>query len=123
MSAWKFYLVTFGCKVNQYETQSLREAWLALGGVECNAPALADVVCVNSCAITSKGERDARNAVFKLRRRPLPHVLSSPAASHGCLPITNRARGPLYGLRPICWFRKKIKAACSTAPGLILTAI
>ena len=68
MSAWKFYLVTFGCKVNQYETQSLREAWLALGGVECNAPALADVVCVNSCAITSKGERDARNAVFKLRR-------------------------------------------------------
>ena len=68
MSAWKFYLVTFGCKVNQYETQSLREAWLAQGGVECNAPALADVVCVNSCAITSKGERDARNAVFKLRR-------------------------------------------------------
>lgn len=68
MSAWKFYLVTFGCKVNQYETQSLREAWLALGGVECTTPAEADVVCVNSCAITSKGERDARNAVFRLRR-------------------------------------------------------
>ena len=67
MSAWKFYLVTFGCKVNQYETQSLREAWLAQGGVECSAPAEADVVCVNSCAITSKGERDARNAVFRLR--------------------------------------------------------
>ena len=68
MSAWKFYLVTFGCKVNQYETQSLREAWFAQGGVECSAPAEADVVCVNSCAITSKGERDARNAVFRLRR-------------------------------------------------------
>ncbi|MCH5145138.1 MiaB/RimO family radical SAM methylthiotransferase [Desulfovibrio sp. UIB00] len=68
MSAWKFYLVTFGCKVNQYETQSLREAWLAQGGEECSAPAEADVVCVNSCAITSKGERDARNAVFRLRR-------------------------------------------------------
>ena len=52
MSAWKFYLVTFGCKVNQYETQSLREAWLAQGGVECSAPA----------------EADARNAVFRLRR-------------------------------------------------------
>ena len=68
MSVWKFYLVTFGCKVNQYETQSLREAWLAQGGEECSAPGEADVVCVNSCAITSKGERDARNAVFKLRR-------------------------------------------------------
>ena len=73
MFAWKFYLVTFGCKVNQYETQSLREAWHALGGAECNAPAEADVVCVNSCAITAKGERDARNAVFRLRREA-PHA-------------------------------------------------
>ncbi|MBB5142887.1 MiaB/RimO family radical SAM methylthiotransferase [Desulfovibrio intestinalis] len=68
MSIWKFLLVTFGCKVNQYETQSLREAWQKLGGVECSSPAEADVICVNSCAITSKGERDARNAVFRLRR-------------------------------------------------------
>ena len=68
MSVWNFFLVTFGCKVNQYETQSLREAWQSLGGVECSTPAEADVVCVNSCAITAKGERDARNAVFRLRR-------------------------------------------------------
>ncbi|WP_232088367.1 radical SAM protein [Desulfovibrio sp. 86] len=61
-------MVTFGCKVNQYETQALREAWQNLGGEECSSPAGADVVCVNSCAITSKGERDARNAVFRLRR-------------------------------------------------------
>jgi len=68
MQAWKFYFITFGCKVNQYETQSLREAWQARGGVECDDPAQADVVCVNSCAITARGERDARNAVFRLRR-------------------------------------------------------
>ena len=68
MLTWKFFLVTFGCKVNQYETQALREAWQKLGGVECSTPVEADVVCVNSCAITSKGERDARNAVFRLRR-------------------------------------------------------
>lgn len=53
MQAWKFYFITFGCKVNQYETQSLREAWQARGGVECDDPAQADVVCVNSCAITA----------------------------------------------------------------------
>lgn len=68
MQAWKFYFITFGCKVNQYETQSLREAWQARGGVECDDPAQADMVCVNSCAITARGERDARNAVFRLRR-------------------------------------------------------
>lgn len=68
MTAWKFFIVTFGCKVNQYETQSLREAWQKLGGTECAVPAEADVLCVNSCAVTAKGERDARNAVFRLRR-------------------------------------------------------
>ncbi len=68
MSAWKFFIATFGCKVNQYESQSLREAWLKLGGEECDVPGEADVLCVNSCAITAKGERDARNAVFRLRR-------------------------------------------------------
>jgi tRNA A37 methylthiotransferase MiaB len=68
MAAWKFFLVTFGCKVNQYETEALREAWLRLGGEECDNPAQAAVVCVNSCAITAKGERDARNAVYRLRR-------------------------------------------------------
>lgn len=69
MPAWKFFILTFGCKVNQYESQSLREAWQRLGGSECAAPAEADVLCVNSCAVTAKGERDARNAVFRLRRQ------------------------------------------------------
>ena len=64
----KFFVVTFGCKVNQYETQALREAWQAQGAVECATPAGADIVCINSCAITGKGERDARNAVYRLRR-------------------------------------------------------
>lgn len=68
MAGWKFHITTFGCKVNQYESEALREAWLRQGGVECETPADADVCCVNSCAITAMGERDARNAVFRLRR-------------------------------------------------------
>lgn len=68
MCAWKFHFVTFGCKVNQYETQALREAWTAQGGTECDSPDAADVVCINSCAITARGERDARNAIFRVRR-------------------------------------------------------
>lgn len=68
MKAWKFFIETFGCKTNQYESQAIREAWSALGGEECDAPAPADVICINSCAITASGERDARNAVFRHRR-------------------------------------------------------
>lgn len=82
MLTWKFFIITFGCKVNQYESQSLREAWPALGGAECADPAEADVICINSCAVTAKGERDARNAVFRLRRRAPKalHILTGCAA-------------------------------------------
>ncbi len=65
---WNFFLVTFGCKVNQYETEAVREAWTGQGGVECRDPALADVILVNSCAITGRAERDARNALVRLGR-------------------------------------------------------
>ncbi|MDR1776489.1 MAG: MiaB/RimO family radical SAM methylthiotransferase [Desulfovibrio sp.] len=65
---WAFYIETYGCKVNQYESQALREAWENRGGVEHDRPEDADILCVNSCAVTARGERDARNAVFRLRR-------------------------------------------------------
>ncbi|GFH62278.1 MAG: putative threonylcarbamoyladenosine tRNA methylthiotransferase MtaB [Candidatus Desulfovibrio kirbyi] len=67
MTPWKFYITTFGCKVNQYESQALLEAWQKLGGMECVDASEADVVCINSCAVTAQGERDARNAILRLR--------------------------------------------------------
>lgn len=68
MNNWTFYLETFGCKVNQHESQILREAWQKLGGRECFNPEHADYICINSCAITGKAERDARNAVYRFKK-------------------------------------------------------
>lgn len=68
MQHWTFHIVTFGCKVNQYESQALREAWTAQGGQEVDDPATAAVAVVNSCAVTARGERDARNALYRLHR-------------------------------------------------------
>ncbi|MEG2172173.1 MAG: MiaB/RimO family radical SAM methylthiotransferase [Desulfovibrionaceae bacterium] len=65
--AWTFHIMTFGCKVNQYESQALREAWCALGGVEVPR-AEAQVTVVNSCAITARAERETRNALYRLAR-------------------------------------------------------
>ena len=65
---WKFLLLTFGCKVNQYESEALREAWLGLGGLEVETPNCADLICINSCAITAKGERDCRAAIARMKR-------------------------------------------------------
>lgn len=67
MGGWKFYLATFGCKVSQHESQEIKEAWLGLGGLEAASPEEADYICVNSCAITARAERDARNALNRLR--------------------------------------------------------
>lgn len=68
MSEWLFYIKTFGCKVNQCESQLLREAWQKKGGRETDLPWLADYILINSCAITSRAERNARNAVFRLKK-------------------------------------------------------
>ena len=68
MPDWTFFIATFGCKVNQYESQALCEAWEKLGGRRLPAPAGADIVLVNSCAVTARAERDARNAIYRLHR-------------------------------------------------------
>ena len=63
-----FFLVTLGCKVNQYESQALREAWAARGLVEGVDAATARVVCINTCAVTAKAVADGRAAVRRAHR-------------------------------------------------------
>lgn len=64
---WTFALVTLGCKVNQYESQALREAWIAVGGIEADTTT-AQIIIINSCAITARAERETRNALYRLMR-------------------------------------------------------
>lgn len=65
---WTFLVLTFGCKINQYESQTLREAWRRLGGIETEKPEEADFILINSCAITGRAERNCRNAIFRMRQ-------------------------------------------------------
>lgn len=64
-----FFLYTLGCKINQYETQSLREAWQKRGWQETAQPGLATIICLNSCAVTAKAVQDLRKTIRKLRRQ------------------------------------------------------
>jgi MiaB/RimO family radical SAM methylthiotransferase len=57
-----------GCKVNQYESEALREAWLQAGHHELKSPADADLVLINSCAITAKAISDLRAVSRRVRR-------------------------------------------------------
>jgi len=53
-----FFLATQGCKVNQYESQAIREAWIEEGLMETPDPAMADIVLINSCAVTERAVLD-----------------------------------------------------------------
>ncbi|MDP3426910.1 MAG: MiaB/RimO family radical SAM methylthiotransferase [Humidesulfovibrio sp.] len=64
----KFHVVTLGCKINQYESEAVIEAWRALGLLEVAAPEAAQVLLVNSCAVTSRAVRDLRAQLRRLRR-------------------------------------------------------
>ncbi len=66
-ACWTFHIVTLGCKINQYESQAVREAWTALGGKEVSLEQRPQVFLVNSCAITARGERDTRHAFYRLQ--------------------------------------------------------
>ncbi|WP_034636793.1 MiaB/RimO family radical SAM methylthiotransferase [Desulfovibrio cuneatus] len=68
LAPFRFFLATLGCKVNQYESHALREAWLAHGCTEVVQPEVADVVLVNSCAVTAGAVADVRSAVRRLHR-------------------------------------------------------
>ena len=63
-----FYLFTQGCKINQHETQALREAWLERGWREVESVSEADLILINSCAVTHKAVRDLRRAARSLHR-------------------------------------------------------
>jgi len=58
-----FFLTTQGCKVNQYESQSIREALVADGLMETHDPSLADIVLINSCAVTERAVLDLAKLV------------------------------------------------------------
>jgi threonylcarbamoyladenosine tRNA methylthiotransferase MtaB len=67
-------VVTFGCRLNAYESEVIRR--------EAQAAGLADTVVVNTCAVTAEAVRQARQAVRKLRReRPGARIVVTGCAA------------------------------------------
>jgi threonylcarbamoyladenosine tRNA methylthiotransferase MtaB len=61
--------VTFGCKVNQYESQYLREGLLQLGYEEAVDGTSPDLIVVNSCAVTAESEAKCRKRIRHLAKK------------------------------------------------------
>jgi len=67
-------IITFGCRLNAYESEVMRE--------HANAAGLRDAVIVNTCAVTAEAVRQARQAIRKARReRPNAKIVVTGCAA------------------------------------------
>lgn len=64
----KFHIKTLGCKVNQYESDSIAQNLEKHGWKQQNNEQAADVFIINTCAVTSKAGMQSRQTIRKIIR-------------------------------------------------------
>lgn len=63
-----FHIVTLGCKVNQYETASFITQLESHGLIQVTKKNQADLIIINTCAVTGKAGAQSRHAIRKAAR-------------------------------------------------------
>ena len=64
----KIAVLTLGCKVNQYETDGMREELERVGCEFVNFEEGADIYLVNTCSVTNMAERKSRQMLHRARK-------------------------------------------------------
>jgi len=84
MSGLKVKFFTLGCKVNQYETQGLKEKFSFLGHRVTEDAA--DLYVINTCTVTSRADTKSKEAIVRAKKEnPQAQI-----AVCGCLTQLNR---------------------------------
>ncbi len=65
----KIAFYTLGCKVNQYETQALKESFLKRGFIIGEEQERADIYVVNTCTVTGLADRKSRQYIRKMKKQ------------------------------------------------------
>ena len=66
-------IITFGCRLNSYESEVMREHARSAG--------LSNTIIINTCAVTAEAERQARQAIRRARRKnPDSHIIATGCA-------------------------------------------
>lgn len=58
---------TLGCKVNQYETEAMKEAFVSRGAQIVGEDEAADVYIVNTCTVTNIADRKSRQYIRRMK--------------------------------------------------------
>lgn len=59
---------TLGCKVNQYETEAMKEKFQSNGHFVVEEDAFADVYVINTCTVTNLADRKSRQYIRRMKR-------------------------------------------------------
>ena len=80
-----FSIYTLGCKVNQYESQQIRQFLEEFGFRQAVGAESADLVLINSCCVTQTASAKSRQRINKARKQnPDAKIIIC-----GCLPVAN----------------------------------
>jgi threonylcarbamoyladenosine tRNA methylthiotransferase MtaB len=113
-------VITFGCRLNAFESEVIRRAAAAAG--------LTGAVIVNTCAVTAEAERQARQAIRRARRRhPEARIFVTGCAAHlsperyAALPEVDRVLDNQAKLRPQSYLPEEAAPPdlSETAPHLV----
>lgn len=61
-------LYTLGCKVSQYETEAVGEAFLKKGFIQKSFSSPCDVYVINTCTVTAESDRKSRQFIRRARK-------------------------------------------------------
>ena len=64
----KFSIITLGCKVNEYESQSMIAQLENAGHQVSEGLVVADYYIINTCAVTNMAERKSRQVIAKIKK-------------------------------------------------------
>ena len=59
---------TLGCKVNQYETESMRQQFVKAGFESVDENDFADVYVINTCTVTNLADRKSRQYIRRMKK-------------------------------------------------------
>jgi len=62
-----FFSFSFGCRINQAETEAINLRLIEAGLVFCAANP--NIYIINTCAVTGKAEREARQHIYQIKRK------------------------------------------------------
>jgi tRNA-2-methylthio-N6-dimethylallyladenosine synthase len=76
--AGRYYIKTFGCQMNEYDSTRMGDVLRSADGLErTDDPAQADVLLMNTCSVREKAQEKVFSLLgeWRLLKRERPHVL------------------------------------------------